>query len=152
MALRTIIKYGDPVLREKCSEVKIFNEHLCTVLDDMKETMLKADGAGLAAPQIGILRRMCVISLDGKEFYELVNPVIVKSSGSQCKAEACLSIPGEQADIVRPNFLVVDAADRTGQVYRYKVKGDLARVFSHEIDHLDGILFIDRENKGGDKK
>ena len=144
MALRSIVKYGDPILREKCSEVKMFNERLGIVIDDMKETMIKADGVGLAAPQIGMLRRICVVSLDGEEFYELVNPVIVKSSGTQCKVEGCLSIPGEQANIIRPNCVVVDAADRTGQVYRYKAHGDLARVFCHEIDHLDGILFTQR--------
>lgn len=153
MALRSIVKYGDPILREKCSEVKMFNERLGIVIDDMKETMIKADGVGLAAPQIGMLRRICVVSLDGEEFYELVNPVIVKSSGTQCKVEGCLSIPGEQANIIRPNYVVVDAADRTGQVYRYKARGDLARVFCHEIDHLDGILFIDREHgEGGDNE
>ena len=117
MALRSIVKYGDPILREKCSEVKMFNERLGIVIDDMKETMIKADGVGLAAPQIGMLRRICVVSLDGEEFYELVNPVIVKSSGTQCKVEGCLSIPREQANIIRPNCVVVDAADRTGQVY-----------------------------------
>ena len=147
MALRSIVKYGDPILREKCSEVKMFNERLGIVIDDMKETMIKADGVGLAAPQIGMLRRICVVSLDGEEFYELVNPVIVKSSGTQCKVEGCLSIPGEQANIIRPNCVVVDAADRTGQVYRYKAHGDLARVFCHEIDHLDGILYIDKAEK-----
>ncbi len=153
MALRSIVKYGDPILREKCSEVKMFNERLGIVIDDMKETMIKADGVGLAAPQIGLLRRICVVSLDGEEFYELVNPVIVKSSGTQCKVEGCLFIPGEQANIIRPNCVVLDAADRTGQVYRYKACGDLARVFCHEIDHLDGILFIDREHgEGGDNE
>lgn len=153
MALRSIVKYGDPILREKCSEVRMFNERLGIVIDDMKETMIKADGVGLAAPQIGMLRRICVVSLDGEEFYELVNPVIVKTSGTQCKVEGCLSIPGEQANIIRPNCVVVDAADRTGQVYRYKAHGDLARVFCHEIDHLDGILFIDREHgEGGDNE
>ena len=137
MALRSIVKYGDPILREKCSEVKMFNERLGIVIDDMKETMIKADGVGLAAPQIGMLRRICVVSLDG----------------TQCKVEGCLSIPGEQANIIRPNCVVVDAADRTGQVYRYKARGDLARVFCHEIDHLDGILFIDREHgEGGDNE
>ena len=145
MAIREIVKLGDEVLRTRAKEVTEFDEHLGVLIDDMFDTMFKADGVGLAAPQIGILRRICVVSVDGgKTKYELVNPVIVKSSGVQHGAEGCLSCPGWSAIVARPKKLTVQAQDRFGETKVYKVDGFTAVAFSHETDHLDGVLFIDK--------
>ncbi len=145
MAIREIVKIGDEVLRMKAKEVTEFGANLGVLIDDMFETMFKADGVGLAAPQIGIVRRICVVSVDGgKTKYELVNPVILKSSGTQRGPEGCLSCPGRSGVVCRPKKLTVQAQDRTGETKMYKVDGFTAVAFSHEIDHLDGILFIDK--------
>ncbi len=144
MALRNILKYGDPTLRQKCYEVTIFNESLGILLDDMKDTMFAADGVGLAAPQVGIPKRLCVVCVDGETMYELINPVIVKTSGTQRGQEGCLSIPGEHAIVERPKTVWVEAKDRYGKPCSYKVSDLTAVAFCHEIDHLDGTLFIDK--------
>ncbi len=144
MALRNILKYGDPTLRQKCYEVTIFNEGLGVLLEDMKETMIAADGVGLAGPQVGVPKRICVVSIDGKKFYELINPVIVKTAGSQKGQEGCLSIPGEHGIVERPRTVWVEAKDRFGNLCNYKVSDLTAVAFCHEIDHLDGKLFIDK--------
>lgn len=144
MAIRNIVKYGNPVLREKCREVTEFDEHLATLLDDMKETMLSADGVGLAAPQVGIIKRVVVLSQDHETFYELINPVITKRKGSQVNMEACLSVPHKHGDVERPQSIVVDAFDRHGEKQVYRIKGFLTVIFCHEIDHLDGILYTDK--------
>ena len=144
MAIRNILKYDNPLLREKCREVTEFDEHLATLLDDMKETMLAADGVGLAAPQVGIRKRVVVLSQDHEKFYELVNPVITKSKGSQINMEACLSLPKMHGDVERPLSIVVEAFDRYGEKHVYRIKGFLTVIFCHEIDHLDGTLYIDK--------
>ncbi|MDE6398011.1 MAG: peptide deformylase [Clostridiales bacterium] len=145
MAIREIVKLGDDVLRMRAKEVTDFNDNLGILIDDMFDTMFRADGVGLAAPQIGIVRRICVISVDGgKTKYELVNPVVIKASGVQHGAEGCLSCPGRSGVVARPKKLTVQAQDRTGETKLYKVTGYEAVAFSHEMDHLDGILFIDK--------
>lgn len=144
MAIRDIVKVGQPVLREKCYEVTLFNERLGVTLDDMIETMFAADGVGLAAPQVGIPKRMCVVSIDGKTIYELVNPKIIKTVGKQRNMEGCLSIPGEHGLVERPQTVWVEAMDRHGKLNKYKVSDLTAVAFCHEIDHLDGILYIDK--------
>lgn len=144
MAIRTILTGNNPTLREKCREVTEFDEHLAVLIDDMKETMLAADGVGLAAPQVGIIKRVVVISRDQELFYELVNPVITKSSGSQINVEACLSLPGVHGSVERPASITVEAQDRHGEKRVYNIKGFLAVIFCHEIDHLDGILYSDK--------
>ncbi len=144
MSLRNILDEHDPILRGKCYEVTLFNDRLGMILDDMKETMTAADGVGLAAPQIGIPKRICVVSVDGKTFYELVNPVIVKTEGTQRGVEGCLSIPGKHGLVERPKTVWVEAKDRTGKLCKYKVTDLTAVAFCHEIDHLDGILFVDK--------
>ena len=144
MAIRNILKDGNPTLREKCRIVTEFDEHLSVLIDDMKETMLAADGVGLAAPQVGIIKRVVVLSRDHETFYELVNPVITKSSGSQINIEACLSVPGKHGNVERPSSITVEAQDRKGIKHVYKIKGFLAVIFCHEIDHLDGILYTDK--------
>ncbi len=144
MALRNIVKIGDPILRGKCYEVTLFNDHLGELLDDMKETMFAADGVGLAGPQVGVPKRICVICVDGETMYELINPVIVSTSGKQKGIEGCLSIPNKHGYVERPKTVVVRAKDRTGKDCEYKVNGLTAVAFCHEIDHLDGKLFVDK--------
>lgn len=147
MAIRNIVTIGDPVLREKSREVTLFDSKLGTLIDDMTETMFDAAGVGLAAPQVGILRRVCVISTDGDKVYELVNPRIIKSSGEQTGPEGCLSIPGRQGIVTRPKKLTVEAFDRFGKKVKYNVEGFTAVAFCHEMDHLDGTLYIDKTEK-----
>lgn len=145
MALREIVKLGNDVLRMKAKDVTEFDASLGVLIDDMFDTMFKADGVGLAAPQVGIVRRICVVSVDGgKTKYELVNPVILSARGTQRGAEGCLSCPGRSGIVARPKKLTVQAQDRHGETKLYKVDGYTAVAFSHEMDHLDGVLFIDK--------
>lgn len=144
MAIRNILKIGNSTLREKCKTVTEFDAHLATLIDDMKETMIAADGVGLAAPQVGIIKRVVVISRDHEKFYELINPVITKSTGSQINTEGCLSVPGKHGSVERPASITVEAQDRKGEKHTYRIKGFLAVIFCHEIDHLDGILYTDK--------
>lgn len=148
MAIRNIVKLGNPILRQKCKEVVDFDERLGILIDDMKETMIDSDGVGLAAPQVGIVKRVVVISRDGEVFYELVNPVITRRSGRQSNTEACLSVPGKHGVVERPMSITVEAQDRHGEKFVYRLKGFNAVIFCHEIDHLDGILYTDYV-KGG---
>lgn len=145
MALREIVMFGEDILRKKCRPVTKFDDKLSTLLDDMKETLVAADGAGLAAPQVGLLR--CVIVVDAHDKHgvmELVNPQIVSQSGIQTGDEGCLSAPGEWCRVDRPATVVVKAQDRSGKEFTVKGEGLLARALCHEIDHLDGVLFTDR--------
>lgn len=142
MAIRNIVHDGNDVLRKKCRLVEVFDERLSILIDDMFETMYAADGVGLAAPQVGILKRVCVIDI-GDGPIELVNPVIVKKSGSQITPEACLSCPGRCGTTKRPNFVRVEAQNRHGEKVVYEGEELLAKAFCHEIDHLDGVLFTD---------
>ena len=143
MALRNIVKEGDQVLRKNCREVTDFNDRLHVLLDDMKETLVVADGAGLAAPQVGILKRVAIVSVD-EEYYEIVNPVIIEAEGEQTGPEGCLSVPGIYGSVSRPMKVTVKAQDRYGKEFTVSGEGLLARAFCHEIDHLDGILFKDK--------
>lgn len=144
MAIREIRLDGDPALRKKAREVDTFNKRLSVLLDDMAETMYDADGVGLAAPQIGIRRRVITVDIGDGELYSLVNPVITESEGQECGAEGCLSIPGESAYVRRPYKIRVEAQDRYGKPVVIDAEGFLARAFCHEIDHLEGILFVDK--------
>ena len=147
MAIRNIVTIDDPVLRKKSRPVVNFDEKLWTLLDDMKETLKKADGAGLAAVQVGILRRAVIVDVgDGKPL-ELINPEIVETSGEQEGQEGCLSLPGKWGVVRRPEFVKVRAQNRKGQWCMYKGEGLKARCFCHEIDHLDGIVFTDRAKR-----
>lgn len=143
MATRKIILTGDETLRKRSKEVTAFDQKLAILLDDMKETLYKNDGAGLAAPQVGVLRRVVVIDVGDEHFYELVNPVITKANGKQVGAEGCLSVPGEYGVVERPNEVTVEAYDRHGNKFTATGTEMLARAFCHEIDHLDGRLFTD---------
>lgn len=147
MAIRNIVKDGDPILRKICRSVLNFDERLATILDDMAETMYEADGCGLAAPQIGMLRRFCIVDV-GDGVIELINPEIIETSGSQTGDEGCLSFPGEFAEVERPMTVTVKAQDRNGEFFTVKGEGLKARAFCHEIDHLDGIVYKDHVKKG----
>lgn len=143
MALREIRKKGDDVLYKECKEVKNFDKKLAILLDDMYETMRKADGVGLAAPQVGILKRCVVIDIgDGK--IELINPVITKTSGSQIGSEGCLSVPGVYGEVERPMRVTAEAFDRYGKKITVEGEELLARAICHEVDHLSGKLFLDK--------
>ncbi len=142
MALRNIVKIGDDILRKKARTVEKFDERLSVLIDDMAETMYSANGVGLAAPQVGVLRRVVVIDV-GDGLMELVNPEIVEREGEQKEIEGCLSLPGRNGITLRPMTVKVKAQNRHGQWCVYKGEGLKARAFCHEIDHLDGILFID---------
>ncbi len=140
MALRNIVKFGDPVLNKKSRPVEKFDEKLATLIDDMKETMYHENGVGLAAVQVGMLRRVVVIDI-GDGVMELVNPEITMSEGEQKDSEGCLSLPGKYGVTLRPNKVQVKAQDRTGKWHIYTGEGLKAKAFCHEIDHLEGILF-----------
>ena len=143
--IREIVQVGDEVLRTKCEPVTVFDKNLWTLLDDMKETLRKEEGAGLAAPQVGVLKRAVVIDVrDNHGVIELVNPEIISCEGRQMGGEGCLSAPGEWRDVERPFRVTVKAQDRNGNEITMTGEGMLARAFCHETDHLDGILFIDR--------
>ena len=140
MAIRNIVKHGDEILRKVCRTQMTFDEKLASVLDDMIETMYAADGVGLAAPQIGMLRRYCVIDI-GDGVIELVNPVIIETDGSQDGSEGCLSSPGEYGLVNRPETVKLQAQDRNGKYFIITANGLKAQCISHETDHLDGVLF-----------
>ena len=146
MALRTVVKIGDDILRKKCREVTKFDDRLAELLDDMYETMMASDGVGLAGPQVGMLRRIAVIDVrDNKHGrIELINPVITHMGGSQTGNEGCLSLPNDVREVERPMTVTVTAQDRSGKEFTITGEGLLARALCHEIDHLDGILFIDK--------
>jgi len=147
MALRNIVEKGDAVLGKRCRPVTDFNEKLHVLLDDMAETLRKANGVGLAAPQVGLLRRAVLVvetnHAEDEEDYiiELINPEIVAKSGVQEGPEGCLSIPGVYGWVKRPDLVKVRAQDRSGQWFEVTGRGLTARAFCHEIDHLDGVLF-----------
>ena len=144
MAIRLIAKHPDPVLRERAKEVTKFNASLHKLLDDMAETMYDADGVGLAAPQVGILKRVFVVDADEEHgLLELINPEIVSREGEQLGAEGCLSIPGLQGDVKRAFRVTIKAQDRHGNPVQYEGSELLARAFQHELDHLNGVLFLD---------
>ncbi len=146
MAIRNILTDNDPTLRKKSRDVTAFDERLHTLLDDMRETMEAANGVGLAAPQVGILRRVVVVNVDDS-YIELINPVIVEMSGEQTDAEGCLSLPGVCGTVTRPNFVKVKAVDRMGCSFYVSGEGLMARAFCHEIDHLEGVLFSDKASE-----
>lgn len=142
MALRNIVKLGDDVLRKKCRAVTMIDKKTHDLLDDMAQTMYAANGVGLAAPQVGLLKRIVVIDV-GEGIIELINPEIIAFSGEQTDDEGCLSIPDNYKPVTRPNKVKVRALDRFGKSFTMEGEGLLARAFCHEIDHLEGKLFID---------
>ena len=144
MAKLQIRKVGDEVLRKVCRPVEEITPRILTLLDDMAETMRAADGCGLAAPQVGILRRIVVIEVEEGNVIELINPKIIATAGEQEGVEGCLSVPGRQGIVKRPKHVTVRATNRHGEVFEMSGSDLLARAFCHELDHLDGKLYIDR--------
>ena len=143
MALRNIVQIGDETLRKKSFEVTDFGEKTSQLLDDMKETLIKAQGVGLAAPQIGVLRRVFIVMIDD-DYFECINPEIVSQSGCQIGDEGCLSVKGKFGEVERPKYVTLKAFDRYGKKFTIKGADLLARAICHENDHLDGILYIDK--------
>ena len=146
MALRKIVKIVDNKLRKICKPVEKFDRRLKILLEDMADTMYDANGVGLAAPQVGILRRAVVIDV-GDGLVELVNPVIVESDGQQSGPEGCLSIPGRSGVVTRPNHVKVQAQDAEGNPVELEAQEFFARAVCHELDHLDGVLYVDKMDR-----
>ena len=146
MAIREIRKAPDEILFKKSRPVTAFDDRLCELLGDMADTMYEANGVGLAAVQVGILKRICVID-DGEGLIELINPVIVEESGSQTGTEGCLSFPGKWGIVTRPEHVTVRAFDRDGNEVEFEGSGLLARAFCHEIEHLDGHAFVEKAER-----
>ncbi len=146
MPLRPILHDPDPVLYKKCHPVTRFDKKLASLLDDMKETMLAANGVGLAAPQVGLVRRVCVVLdiLNEDRIIELVNPEVIATEGSQTGSEGCLSFPDKFGIVTRPEVVTVRAQDRNGEKFTVTGHGLTARAFLHEIDHLDGHVFVEK--------
>ena len=143
MAIRSVVQVGDDVLRQKCFLVESFDEKLWALLEDMRDTVKKEQGAGLAAPQVGILRRVVVVDLEDG-YFEFINPVIVQQKGEQTGWEGCLSVRGKSGIVSRPMKVTLSYQDRNGEKHILKTKGFFARAICHELDHLDGILYIDK--------
>lgn len=143
MALREIRILGDEILRKTSREVEVVDERIKELIEDMKETMIASEGVGLAAPQIGILKRI-VIVMDGKKIIALVNPKIIEKEGSCLDYEGCLSVKKKTVKVARPEKVKVQALDENGNAIEFVAEGFFARVISHELDHLDGILIVDK--------
>ncbi len=141
-----VYQTGEPVLREKCADIKNFNQELCDLLDDMKETVRAEHGAGLAAPQIGIAKRVVVVDVE-EGYFEMVNPVILSAKGEQTGPEGCLSVKGKQGTVTRPYKVKAEYRDRKGRKHKLTSEGFFARAVCHELDHLDGILYTDKADE-----
>ena len=142
MGLRKILTDKDPALHKVCKPVEVFDKKLHKLLDDMAETLEEAQGVGLAAPQIGILRRVVIVDT-GEEILELVNPVMLETDGEQVGPEGCLSVPGKYGLVKRPYYAKVRAQDRNGEWFEAEAEELIARCFCHELDHLDGIIYTE---------
>ena len=146
MAIRNIVKFGEDILEKACRPVDKFDEKLFTLLDDMNETLVEANGAGLAAPQVGVLRKVCIVDV-GEGVIEMINPEIIVTDGEQEGAEGCLSNPGEYGLVKRPMSVTVKAQDRNGEWFETTGEELAARAFCHEIDHLSGVLFTSKMSR-----
>lgn len=150
MAIRNIREMGDPVLGKKCKEVTEMTPRLQELIDDMLETMYEANGVGLAAPQVGVLKRIVVIDVNGDDMEAepliMINPRILETSGEQTGQEGCLSVPGKSGEVTRPNYVKAAALDRDMQPFEVEGEELLARAICHELDHLEGILYVEHVN------
>ena len=145
MSVQKIVNYPAEILEQNCEPVTVFDKKLAKLLSDMYDTMIEFDGVGLAAPQIGIKKRIAIVSLDDDmETIELINPVVINTSGEQTGAEGCLSFPGIYGEVTRPNYVKVKAQNRKGREFIIEAEQFLARAVLHEIDHLNGILFTSK--------
>lgn len=153
MALRNIVKDGDPILRKVCRPVEKFDDRLGELLDDMRETMTSADGVGIAGPQVGIMRRVCIVDIrDEDGTIELINPEIIASEGEQTGSEGCLSFPGKWGTVTRPMQVTVRAQNRKGVWFQKTATELKARAMCHEIDHLNGVCFVDVASEVHDER
>lgn len=148
MAVRNIVKIGSATLRKKSKPVVSFDESLHTLLDDMKNTMIEKNGVGIAAVQMGVLRRAIVVEVEEGNYLEIVNPEIIKTRGSVTDSEGCLSIPNFYCEVKRPKYVKIKAQDRNGDEFFFEAKDYIARCICHEIDHLNGVLFVDYTEDG----
>lgn len=146
MAKKFVVQVGEDVLRQTCAPVRAFNKELFKLLDDMKETVRAENGAGLAAPQVGLPIRVVVIDVE-EGFYEMINPVILSSKGEQSGPEGCLSVKGKQGTVRRPEKVKAEYRDRNGKKHKITAEGFFARAVCHELDHLDGVLYIDKADE-----
>ncbi len=146
MAIRNVVQVGDDVLRKKCYPVEVFDEKLGELLDDMKDTLKKEEGAGLAAPQVGVLRRVVICDVE-EGLFELINPRFLSQRGEQSGYEGCLSVRGKRGVVSRPAKVKIAYQDRKGEAHTLVARGFFARCICHELDHLDGILYIDKAVK-----
>lgn len=149
MAIRNIVTLGDDILTKKCRAVDNINDRIITLLDDMRETLIASNGVGLAAPQVGVLRRIAVVDT-GEEILELINPEILSEEGEQTDLEGCLSYPGKFGEVTRPMIVKIKAQNRNGEWVEYTGEGLIARAFCHEIEHLDGHMFMEKVTKWAD--
>ncbi|MCL1790564.1 MAG: peptide deformylase [Peptococcaceae bacterium] len=147
MAVYRIVNVGESILREKAKPVSKITPNILKLLDNLADTLNDAKGLGLAAPQIGVSKRVAIVQMEDIGLFELINPVIVQRKGECLGVEGCLSMPGVQGEVVRSSFVRVRALDRKGAEQVYDVDGLLARAFQHEIDHLDGVLFADKASR-----
>ncbi len=143
MAIRNIVKLGDDILEKKCRTVEKIDDKIITLLDDMRETLIESGGVGLAAPQVGMLKRIALVDI-GTEILELINPEIISTKGEQTGLEGCLSYPGKFGEVTRPMTVKIKAQNRDGVWMEYTGKELIARAFCHEIEHLDGHMFIEK--------
>ena len=150
MAIRNIVKVGDDVLTKKCRAVDEINERIITLLDDMRETLIASGGVGLAAPQVGVLKRIALVDT-GEEILELINPEITSAEGEQTDFEGCLSNPGKFGEVTRPNIVSIKFQNRNGEHKTYTGEGLTARAFCHELDHLDGHMFMEKVSRWADE-
>ncbi|MCL2593544.1 MAG: peptide deformylase [Defluviitaleaceae bacterium] len=144
MAVRTIRLKGDEILRKRSKEVKVIDQKILDLLDDLRDTMIDRDGIGISAVQIGSLKRVALITGEDDEIIELINPVVLEASGEQAFEEACLSVPNFHGEVLRPDYVEMEALDRNGDLQYYELEGTYAVIFMHELDHLDGILYTDK--------
>ena len=152
MAIRKIVEIGNPTLRKRSKPVVDFDEDLGVLFDDMFQTMTEGNGMGISAVQVGVLRRALIVQKKDGKFLEIVNPTILETKGKTCEREGCLSVPGFFTEVERPEYVKIEAYDRHGKKFVYEAEDYYARCVCHEIDHLNGILFVDYTKAGQDYK
>lgn len=148
MAVRKIVEIGNETLRKKSKPVVSFDDFLHTLLDDMKVTMLEKNGMGISAVQVGVLRRAVIVEIAPNDYLEIINPIIIKKRGKVVGSEGCLSVPGFYSDVERPKYVKILAYDRNGKQFEFEGEDYVARCICHELDHLDGVLFVDLNDEG----
>lgn len=152
MATRNIVEIGNQTLRKKSKPVVDFDEDLGKLFDDMRQTMVEKNGMGIAAVQVGVLRRALIVEIEPKKYLEICNPTIIEAKGKCKNQEGCLSVPGFYTDVERPWYVKIEAFDRHGKRFEFEGEDYVARCICHEMDHLDGILFVDYTKAGKDYK